>query len=80
MWVNNGTKGVIWAGSKLKNIFGEDTVKTTKKLIYECNCFTAGTKVLTDEVILLILTQKNIYSIQLDHRLRIVHNMVKTLT
>ncbi|MGG4147628.1 polymorphic toxin-type HINT domain-containing protein, partial [Paenibacillus algorifonticola] len=38
-----------WAGSKLKNIFGEGTVKTTKKLVYECNCFTAGTKVLTDE-------------------------------
>ncbi|WP_414811802.1 polymorphic toxin-type HINT domain-containing protein, partial [Paenibacillus algorifonticola] len=44
-----GTKGVIWAGSKLKNVLGEDTVKTTKKLVYECNCFTAGTKVLTDE-------------------------------
>ncbi|WP_246062974.1 polymorphic toxin-type HINT domain-containing protein [Paenibacillus ehimensis] len=47
------TKGVIAAEKQLERLFMGPWMKkaenTAKKLINECNCFTAGTKVLTDE-------------------------------
>ncbi|MEC0210419.1 polymorphic toxin-type HINT domain-containing protein [Paenibacillus ehimensis] len=47
------TKGVIAAEKQLERLFMGPWMKkaenTVKKLINECNCFTAGTKVLTDE-------------------------------
>ncbi|WP_186786051.1 polymorphic toxin-type HINT domain-containing protein [Paenibacillus agilis] len=40
------TEGVFWAGSKIKNFFGWGSKKVDD---VACNCFTAGTKVQTDE-------------------------------
>ncbi|MCR8845337.1 polymorphic toxin-type HINT domain-containing protein [Paenibacillus sp. SC116] len=40
------TEGAFWAGSKIKNFFGWGSKKVDD---VACNCFTAGTKVLTDE-------------------------------
>ncbi|WP_458120145.1 polymorphic toxin-type HINT domain-containing protein [Paenibacillus sp. Z6-24] len=44
-------KGVIWAGEKAADLFGWSTKaeKSAGKLINACNCFTAGTKVKTDQ-------------------------------
>ncbi len=44
-------KGLIWTGEKAADLFGwgKKAEKSATKLINECNCFTAGTKVKTDK-------------------------------